>query len=273
MLVLIKSENVLSPNLLKEVYLLNNQLVNVYGIEGSSFNLDIEDIYLPKEELKRRLEVSDSLGYLIIRLDVSKGADQLQVYDDVKSVLTLTPLSVQPGGTMAMIRELTDIIMPEMSKLSILGLIGIFACVMLTFMSVRYGIIPLLSVGVGIMWMMGIAGFMGTTIDSGLVGIMSIMAGIGIDFAIQTINRFRLEKSPVMVERMVNTVQGILEPVILSSVVAGFGFMAILTATLSFLDVLGKLLFVGVFSCAVITLLFLPSFLVVQERFLKILKN
>ena len=266
MLVLVKSENVLSSNVLKEVYLLNNQLDNVYGVEGSSFNLDLKDIYLPREELKRRLEVSDSLGYLIIRLDVSKGADQLQVYDDVKTVLSLTPLSVQPGGTMAMIRELTDIIMPEMSKLSILGLIGIFACVMLTFMSVRYGIIPLLSVGVGIMWMMGIAGFMGTTIDSGLVGIMSIMAGIGIDFAIQTINRFRLEKSPIMVERIVNTVQGIFEPVILSSLVAGFGFMAILTATLNFLDVLGKLLFVGVFSCAGITLLFLPSFLVVQER-------
>ncbi len=269
MLVLIESENVLSPNLLKEVYSLNNQLINIYNVEGSSFNLDIKDIYLPKEDLKRRLEVSDSLEYLILRLDVSKGADQLQLYDDIKNVLTMTPLSVQPGGTISMIRELTDIIMPELSKLSTLGLIGILACVMLTFMSVRYGVIPLLAVGVGIMWMMGIAGFMGTTMDSGLVGILSIMAGIGIDFAIQTINRFRLERSPVMVERIVNTVQGIFEPVILSSVVAGFGFMAILAATLNFLDVLGKLLFVGVFSCAAITLLFLPSFLVLQERFFK----
>jgi hydrophobe/amphiphile efflux-3 (HAE3) family protein len=269
MLVLIESENVLSPNVLKEVYLLNKQLINIYGIEGSSFNLDIKDIYLPKEDLKRRIEVSDSLEYLILRLDISKGADQLQVYDDVKNELTMTPLSVQPGGTISMIRELTDIIMPEMSKLSTLGLIGILACVMLTFMSIRYGIIPLIAVGVGIMWMMGIAGFMGTTMDSGLVGILSIMAGIGIDFAIQTINRFRLERSPVMVEKIVNTVQGIFEPVILSSVVAGFGFMAILAATLNFLDVLGKLLFVGVFSCAGITLLFLPSFLVVQERFFK----
>jgi len=269
MLVLVKSENVLSPNLLKEVYLLNKQLVDVYGIEGSSFNLALEDIYLPREDLKRRLEGSDSLEYLIIRLDVSKGADQLQVYDDVKTVLNLTPLQVQPGGTIAMVRELTDIIMPEMSKLSILGLVGILACVMLTFMSVRYGIIPLLSVGIGIIWMMGIAGFMGTTMDSGLVGILSIMAGIGIDFAIQTINRFRLERSPIIVERIVNTVQGIFEPVILSSFVAGFGFMAILAATLNFLDVLGKLLFVGVFSCAGITLLFLPSFLVIQERLFK----
>lgn len=266
MLVLVKSENVLSSDVLKEVYILNKQLINIHGIEGSSFNLGLEDIYLPREDLKRRLEVSDSLGYLIIRLDVSKGTDQLQLYDDVKSVLNLTPLQVQPGGTIAMIRELTDIIMPEMSKLSILGLIGILACVMLTFMSVRYGIIPLISVGVGIMWMMGIAGFMGTTIDSGLVGIMSIMAGIGIDFAIQTINRFRLERSPIMVERITNTVQGVFEPVIISSIVAGFGFMAILAATLNFLDVLGKLLFVGVFSCAGITLLFLPSFLVIQER-------
>jgi len=134
MLVLIESENVLSPNLLKEVYSLNNQLINIHNVEGSSFNLDIKDIYLPKEDLKRRLEVSDSLEYLILRLDVSKGADQLQLYDDIKNVLTMTPLSVQPGGTISMIRELTDIIMPELSKLSTLGLIGILACVMLTFM-------------------------------------------------------------------------------------------------------------------------------------------
>ena len=78
----------------------------------------------------------DSLGYLIIRLDFPKSADQLKVYDDIKSVLNLIPLSFQLDGTIAMIRELTYIIMPKMSKLSILGLIGILACVMLTFMSV-----------------------------------------------------------------------------------------------------------------------------------------
>ena len=266
MLVLINSENVLSSNVLKETYLLNNQLINVYGIEGSSFNLDLEDIYLPKEDLKKRLEVSDSLGYLILRLDVSKGADQLQVYDDVKSVLTMTPLQVRLGGTLVMIRELTDLVMPEMSKLSLIGLVGILACVMLSLRSIRYGLVPIILVALGITWMMGIAGFMGITIDSGLIGIISMTAGIGDDFAIQTINRFRHVKSSGLVERMTNTFEGIVEPVILSSVVAGLGFIAILSATLSSLDVVGILLFVGVFSCAGITLLFLPPFLIVQEK-------
>jgi predicted RND superfamily exporter protein len=206
-------------------------------------------------------------------LDVSKGADQLQVYDDVKSVLTMTPLQVQLGGTLVMIRELTDLVMPEMSKLSLIGLVGILACVMLTLRSIRYGIVPILLVAVGIAWMMGIAGFMGITIDSGLIGIISMTAGIGDDYAIQTINRFRHGKSSVIVERMTNTFEGIFEPVILSSVVAGLGFIAILSATLSSLDVVGILLFVGVFSCAGITLLFLPPFLIVQEKVFQDTKN
>lgn len=272
-IIVIKSDNVFSPDVLKEAYLLNQELKSIYGIESSSFNLELEDIYLPKEELMNKLEVSDSLGYMLIRLNVIKGVDPLIVYDDVKDTMSRTVLTVQPGGNIAMGKELTDIILPEMSKISTFGMIGVLLCVILTFRSIRYGIIPLICVGIGIVWMMGISGFVGISLSSELVGVVSMMAGIGIDFAIQTINRFNLERSPIVVEKIVKTLEGVIEPILVSSVVAGFGFIAMLAGSLSMLDTMGKMLFIGVFSCMGVTLLFLPSFLVIQEKIFQDTKN
>lgn len=272
-IIVINSENVFSPDVLREAYLLNQELINVYGIEGSSFDLKLEEIYLPKEELKNRLEVSDSLGYMLIRLNVTKGIDYIRVYDDVKAIISKTTLNVQPGGDIAMNKELTDIILPEMSKISTFGMIGVLLCVILTFRSIRYGIMPLICVGVGLVWMMGISGFLGISISSELVGVISMMAGIGIDFAIQTINRYNLERTPIIVEKIVKTLEGVVEPIVVSSIVAGFGFIAMLAGSLSILDTMGKMLFIGVFSCTGVTLIFLPSFLVVQEKIFQDTKN
>lgn len=265
-IIVINSENVFSPDVLKEAYLLNQQLINVYGIESSSFDLQLDEVYLPKEDLMNRLEVSDSLGYLLIRLNVLQGVDPLLVYDDVKDVMSKTVLTVQPGGNIAMNKELTDIILPEMSKLSTFGMIGVLLCVILTFRSIRYGLLPLICVGIGIIWMMGISGFVGISLSSELVGVISMMAGIGIDFAIQTINRFKIERSPIVFEKIVRTLEGVVEPIIISSIVAGFGFIAMMAGSLTMLDTMGKMLFIGVFSCMGVTLIFLPSFLVIQEK-------
>ncbi|MEN6379284.1 MAG: MMPL family transporter [Methanofastidiosum sp.] len=272
-IIVINSENVFSPDILREAYLLNQELINVYGVEGSSFDLKLDEIYLPKEELKNRIEVSDNLGYMLIRLNVIKGVDDIGVYDDVKEIISKTTLTAQPGGSIAMIKELTDIILPEMSKISTFGMVGVLLCVILTFRSIRYGIMPLVCVGVGIVWMMGISGFAGISLSSELVGVISMMAGIGIDFAIQTINRYNLERTPVIVEKIVNTLEGVVEPIIVSSIVAGFGFIAMLTGSLSILDTMGKMLFIGVFSCMGVTLIFLPSFLVIQEKIFQDTKN
>ncbi|NPV50942.1 MAG: MMPL family transporter [Candidatus Methanofastidiosum sp.] len=272
-IVVINSENVFSPDVLREAYLLNQELINVYGIEDSSFDIGLEDIYLPKEELKNRIEVSDSLGYMVIRLSVLKGVDDIVVYDDVKSIISKTTLNVQAGGDIAMNRELTNIILPEMSKISTFGMIGVLLCVILTFRSIRYGIMPLICVGVGIVWMMGISGFAGISLSSELVGVISMMAGIGIDFAIQTINRYNLERTPIIVEKIIRTLEGVVEPIVVSSIVAGFGFIAMLAGSLSILDTMGKMLFIGVFSCMGVTLIFLPSFLVIQEKVFQDTKN
>ncbi len=114
--------------------------------------------------------------------------------------------------------------------------------------------------------MMGISAFVGISLSSELVGVVSMMAGIGIDFAIQTINRYLLERSPVISEKIENTLEGVIAPIIVSSIVAGFGFVAMLTGSLSLLDTLGKMLFIGVFSCMGVSLIFLPSLLIIQEN-------
>jgi len=265
-IIVINSDNVFSPDILREVYALNQELISVYGVEGSSFNLKLEEIYLPKEDLINRLEVSESLGYMLIRLNVTKGIDSVRVYDDIKDIISRTSLTVHPGGSLTLNRELTNMVLPELSKISLVGSIGVLLCVILTFRSIRYGLIPLICVGLGIVWMMGISAFVGISLSSELVGVVSMMAGIGIDFAIQTINRYLLERSPLITEKIVNTLEGIITPIIVSSIVAGFGFIAMLTGSLSILDILGKMLFIGVFSCMGVSLIFLPSLLIVQEK-------
>lgn len=264
-IIVIKSDNVFSPDILKEAYLLNQKLINVHGIEASSFDLKLDEIYLPKENLIHRLEVSESLGYMLIRLNVTKGVDSVSIYDDIKDIISETSLTIHPGGSLTLNRELTNMVLPELSKISLVGSIGVLLCVILTFRSIRYGLIPLICVGLGIVWMMGISAFFGISLSSELVGVVSMMAGIGIDFAIQTINRYLLEKSPIISERIGNTLEGVIAPIIVSSIVAGFGFVAMLTGSLSLLDTLGKMLFIGVFSCMGVSLIFLPSLLIVQE--------
>ena len=96
------------------------------------------------------------------------------------------------------------------------------------------------------------------------------MLGLGVDFGIQTTNRFRQEiKKHDIDEAIENTMVGTGRPILTTGVAASIGFSAMLLGDMPMMHGLGMLMSYGVLSCVAATFLLLPAVFVLEERWVR----
>jgi hypothetical protein len=136
---------------------------------------------------------------------------------------------------------------------SILALCGVLMVValLLVFRHVRWPLLPIPIVFLGIIWTFGAMGFFHLPMSMVTFAAFPIMIGIGIDYAIQFHNRIDEElikgKSPV--EAAISTVNHVAIPVIIALIVTEAGFVALLSSTVPMINDFGKVCIIGLVMC------------------------
>lgn len=140
-------------------------------------------------------------------------------------------------------------IMDEMSASNapLMGLAGL----RLTFSHVKWCLLPILIVFLGIMWALGAMGFLHIPMTMVSMPAFPVLIGIGIDYAIQFHNRideeFTKGTSPVMA--VVNTVSHTALPVMIALIITAAGFMSLLTSSVPMVREFGLICLIGLFMC------------------------
>jgi len=227
-----------------------------------------------------RAYVSEDYSMALVRLKLIDKFDESKVYRKLLKIVEESPppsgIKVSVSGHLAIVSSLRDMIGPDMGKTSTYSLLGILIIVILLFRSLSYGLISLMAIVFGTLWSFGLMGILGMKISSQTAGAASMIMGIGIDFGIQIVSRFRIELkrwNSNLSRSLSETLRGVALPISTTTASALIGFQAMTMGKLTILSDLAKMMSLGIVCCMFAALTVIPSFLILGERYIRRIKG
>ena len=222
--------------------------------------------------------ISEDYSHALIRISLRDTyEDQELVHDMQMMIMNIEEpagVNVRVAGEIVTNPVIESKIQPDMQRTSQFSMAGILIILLLLFWSVRYALTPLTVIVVGLMWAYGFFGLIGTEISSATSGAMSMIMGIGIDFGIQTIKRFRDELAKAGPEMaMEETLANVFLPMFTTTMAALIGFRAMSMGSLTIMEELGTMMSYGIAACFLAAITVVPVISVLGERFMNSLKK
>ena len=210
---------------------------------------------------------------LSIELPVSlKEAQLRELYTETSGQVKMAEFPpdvvVTVTGKPALMQSITE----EMAKsngpiLALAGLLMIVA-LLITFNHVRWSLLPIPIVFLGIIWTFGAMGFLHIPFTMVSMSAFPVLIGIGIDYAIQFHNRINEEfaKGGSPMQAVVQTVSHVSMPVMIALIITAMGFVSLLTSSVPMTRDFGMLCLVGLFLCYLSALFVGITLLYIMEK-------
>jgi predicted RND superfamily exporter protein len=187
------------------------------------------------------------------------------------------PAGARPGrvaGTLPVSADITASLQRDAPRSSLVALAAVVAVVLIIFRGGQTGLVVIASLLLGIVWMIGATFLFGIKVNYANFAAFPITFGIGVDYAVNIMARFRQERAgrprdelpvdpAVMVQRAVLSTGG---AVALCSLTTIIGYSSLLLAKNQALFLFGAVAVIGELSCLVAALIALPATLLVWRR-------
>jgi len=223
-----------------------------------------------------RSYIDADYAILLVSLRLSESYDYEDLYNEVATAIEdVRPkkpsyVDILPSGSFANSVALNELIGPDIGRTSTVSFVAIILIVTLLFFSIRYSIISLMAIVFGLLWALGIIGIIGFSLTTITSGAISMTLGIGIDFGIQMVTRFRqeLQISKNLEKVMEKTISGVSIPMGTTTIAALIGFWAMSTGQLTIIADLARILSFGVVFSFFAALTVIPLLLILNEKYL-----
>lgn len=131
------------------------------------------------------------------------------------------------------------------------------------FRDIRRMLYPIVPVMFGLVWMLGLGGYLGANLTIISMVSAAMIMGLGIDFGIHVTKKFFSTRRGVegMSETMTELSRGLLG----GSTTTGVGFIALLAAQLTGMHALGIFLFTGIISAYIGAVFLLPTLILIID--------
>ncbi|MCC7555790.1 MAG: RND family transporter [Methanoculleus marisnigri] len=222
-------------------------------------------------EMVERMLPSDLMTISVIALEpgVTMEAQQ-QVVGNIKSIIAISEpppgLTVTVSGNPAFSLEMGEAMGSETGMLILVAMVLMVLAVTLLFSHVRYRLLPVGIVAVGLIMTFGFMGLFGIPISMVVVGAFPVLIGIGIDYAIQLHARFDEEiRHGTIPEAVWATVTQMGPSILIAMSATALGFIAMFFAPVPMVADFGMVCTIGVVSCYVAALIIVPVFAIVTR--------
>ncbi|HEY3760836.1 MAG TPA: MMPL family transporter [Verrucomicrobiae bacterium] len=182
-------------------------------------------------------------------------------------VADLRKIDKNATGTPVQLLEYETLLKHSYVQAAWYALIAIAILVFLHFRSVMAVFLALLPVAIGTLWLAGLMG--ATNIQFNLANIMTLplVIGIGVTNGIQVLNRYAEERTPGILSRSTG------KAVLVSGLTAIAGFGSMILAQHRGIHSLGCVMSIGIATCMIAGLTFLPALLNLISRWYRIIKE
>ncbi len=193
---------------------------------------------------------------LSIELPVSlTESEQGELYQETSGQLQLAGFPADTRITVTGQPALMNSITAEMAKSNgpILLLAGFLMIValLITFYQVRWSLLPIPIVFLGVGWTFGAMGLLHIPFTMVSMSAFPVLIGIGIDYAIQFQNRINEEfnRTGQPHRAVIETVKHVTKPVIIALAITSIGFVSLLTSSIPMVRDFGLLCLIGLILC------------------------
>lgn len=191
---------------------------------------------------------------MVTRLEGNASIDEEGVTSDsilaATSTLDIDGFSTVTTGAPVLLKDINDYLQGGMLTLGAIAL-ALMALVLLVAFRVRWRLLPLAVVIVGVIWAFGLFGFTGVPLSLVTISGLPILIGIGVDFAIQMHSRVEEE---VVVDRELAPIQetttNLAPPLIIAALGAIVAFLALQLSRVPMIRDFGVLLSIGMVALA-----------------------
>ncbi len=212
------------------------------------------------ENLRRQLVSLDGEEFLVTVIptaETQEGSSSIQAFYESLA-------GIDPGitGAVPLYVALVDEIFTEAARAGIYVFIMVFVMLMIIFRKVSHVLLSFLMVALGLIWMFGLLPLSGTQLGLTAGLVFPLLIGIGTDDAMHIMHRYRHEQGDIAASLRYTG-----KAVLLTSVTTmlAFGSLAVV-GEMATITAIGSLLFIGIGTCFIATVVVLPACLALAER-------
>jgi hydrophobe/amphiphile efflux-3 (HAE3) family protein len=220
--------------------------------------------------------INGDFSATIINIDFDSDAasnhkDEIrqEVYDIAEHTNKPAGISIRPAGGLIQEYELNKVLNPDSSKTGLISFVAIIIFLLIVTRSIKYTILPLLTVILAILWVFGMIGYFNIPFNSIISSVVSMTIGVGIDFGIQLSLRFRYERDVnnfYKREAMKRTLQYTLYPMVITVIAALIGFQAMRFGELTLMGNLGTAMSFAILSSMIVATTIVAGLILLFER-------
>ncbi len=232
------------------------QYMELYSMNGNPGDLD------------QIVDFSYEHAHMIIRINSVNNRDVNRIITNIKNMTTGDENVVAIGGYGFVRSQLaTQVVRGQFYSLAI-ALLIVFLLLALIFRSFKAGLISSIPLAISIVILFGIMGYTGVRLDVATALLSSMMIGVGVDYTIHFLWRYREErelhrpKKEAVITTLTTTGRGI----IFNAFSVMIGFLVLIISSFTPIRFFGVLVVVSIFSCLAGALVLLPA-LVLKYNF------
>lgn len=293
--VMVESDDITDPELLKSINEFENYIVNNKDVENvlsittlikSSSMTITGNSELPHDKFLIK-QIIDNLPqqyvqqfipdsrHTIIMVQMSGNIDatrEKHVLDAINDALkwidfpagTYTTATGEPAYLIAMTEEMNS----SLSSMMILAFILMIVALLLVFRHVRWSLLPLPVVLIGLVWTFGMMGLLKIPMTMASMAVFPILIGLGADYAIQFHNRIEeeLNKGQSPPEAVISTLKHTGPAVGIAVIATCLGFIALFISSVPMIQDFGKMSLIGVILCYFASMFVLVPILYILDQ-------
>jgi hypothetical protein len=200
-------------------------------------------------------------------LQVFPKDDVWQRANQEKFVNELRTVDKNATGTPVQLYEYETLLKNSYINAAWYSLAAIAVLVFFHFRSLGSVILSLLPVGIGTLWLAGLMGWFGIPFNLANIMTLPLVIGIGVTNGIHILNRFAEERTPGILARSTG------KAVLVSGLTAIAGFGSLILAKHRGIHSLGCVMAMGIATCMIAGLTFLPALLNLLGRWRPLIKT
>jgi len=219
---------------------------------------------LRNQDVSGGMKVEDLPKTLHDRLIGVSGKYLLQVYpvrdvwqrgNQEEFVKEMRQVDPEVTGGPVQLYEYTSLLVESYKSAAWYALIAISIMVLIHFRSVLSLVLALIPVGVGFLWLCGVMGYFRIPFNPANIMTLPLIIGIGVANGIHILNRFSEEQDPGILAKSTG------KAVLVSNLTTIAGFGSLILGGHQGIRSLGYVMSIGIATCMIASLTFLPALL------------
>ncbi len=217
------------------------------------------------EDLERMVDFDFQKAQVMIRINDGSNEALKGVLADIEKISTEDKYATKIGGYGLVAADLSDLVVRGQVLSLVIAMGVVFLLLSLLFRSISAGIIGTIPLALAMIILFGWMGYLGIRLDIATALLSSIMIGVGVDYTIHFLWRFKSEreKGKDAVKAIMKTLTTTGRGITFNAFSVILGFSALPFSVFSPIRYFGFLVMVSIFTCLIGALVIIPALVLI----------